>query len=77
MADRRIEDFALWYYTPTAIGFTDHLVPDAIVYDCMDELSAFRGAPPGLRMAEAELLARADLVFTGGQSLYEAKKHTA
>jgi UDP-galactopyranose mutase len=40
----------------------------------MDELSGFRGAPPGLRAAEAELFSRADLVFTGGQTLYESKK---
>jgi UDP-galactopyranose mutase len=46
----------------------------AVVYDCMDELSAFAGAPPELRMRERELFARADVVFTGGQSLYEAKR---
>jgi UDP-galactopyranose mutase len=57
-----------------AMEFSRHLTPAAIVYDCMDELSAFRGAPPGLRNAEAELFRRADLVFTGGQSLYESKK---
>ena len=73
--DYAIEDFVLWYYTPMAIGFTRHLQPSATVYDCMDELSAFRGAPLLMRQREAELLARADLVFTGGQSLYEAKKH--
>ena len=41
----------------------------------MDELSLFHGAPPALRALERQLLARADLVFTGGRSLYEAKKH--
>jgi glycosyltransferase involved in cell wall biosynthesis len=46
----------------------------AVVYDCMDELSTFLGAPPELLHLESELLSRADLVFTGGQSLYEAKK---
>jgi UDP-galactopyranose mutase len=40
----------------------------------MDELSGFRGAPSGLRTAEAELFACADLVFTGGQSLYQSKR---
>lgn len=48
--------------------------PSLVVYDCMDELSAFRGAPPTLRERERELFARADLVFTGGQSIYEAKR---
>jgi UDP-galactopyranose mutase len=77
IADHRIQEFALWYYTPMAIGFTRHLHTKAaaVVYDCMDELSAFRGAPPGLTTSEAELFKAADLVFTGGQSLYESKKH--
>jgi UDP-galactopyranose mutase len=57
-----------------ALAFTQHLEPLAIVYDCMDELSAFKGAPPALKEREAELLSRTDLVFTGGHSLYEAKR---
>src|ERR1700712_4158419 len=40
----------------------------------MDELSAFRFAPENLLALERELLDIADLVFTGGQSLYEAKR---
>jgi glycosyltransferase involved in cell wall biosynthesis len=64
-----------WYYTPMALSFSAHLEPSLIVYDCMDELSAFKGAPRGLIEAEAQLLARADLVFTGGHSLFEAKRH--
>ncbi len=70
-----ISDYVLWYYTPMAMAFTAHLDrPLAVVYDCMDELSAFRGAPASLRALEADLFAQADLVFTGGQSLYEAKR---
>ncbi len=64
----------LWFYTPMMLAFADHLSPAAIVYDCMDELSAFRFADPALVAREAELMARADLVFTGGHSLYEAKR---
>jgi glycosyltransferase involved in cell wall biosynthesis len=64
----------LWYYTPMAWAFTSTLPAGVVVYDCMDELSLFRGAPPTLRLYEQQLLARADLVFTGGRSLYEAKK---
>lgn len=75
MEQYRINDYILWYYTPMAVGFTNHLTPVATVYDCMDELSAFAGAPPALREREQELFQRADLVFTGGQSLYEAKRH--
>ena len=47
--------------------------PRLTVFDCMDELSAFKDAPQEMKDREAELLRRADLVFTGGQSLYEAK----
>lgn len=65
----------LWFYTPAMIGFTDRIVAAAVVYDCMDELSAFRFADPALLAQEAGLLARADIVFTGGYSLYEAKRH--
>ena len=74
LAEHRVRDTVLWYYTPMALAFTRHLRPLAVVYDCMDELSAFRGAPPALVEREAGLLRRADLVFTGGQSLWEAKR---
>lgn len=73
-AKHQIHNYICWYYTPMAIAFTQHLQPLATVYDCMDELSAFKGASPALREYEAELFCRADLVFTGGQSLYEAKR---
>lgn len=64
----------LWFYTPQMWPIARHVRASAIVYDCMDELSSFRFAPPDLRQNEAELMAAADLVFTGGYSLYEAKK---
>ncbi len=64
----------LWFYTPMALPLTNDWKPLATVYDCMDELSAFLGAPLELRQREQELLNRADLVFTGGPSLYRAKK---
>lgn len=71
---QEIREFVLWYYTPMALEFSRHLKPVATVYDCMDELSAFRGAAPELQAREIELLQRADVVFTGGQSLYELKR---
>lgn len=71
---QRLGHYVLWYYTPMALGFTRHLVPAATVYDCMDELSGFWGAPRALRERERDLLRSADLVFTGGRSLYEAKR---
>jgi glycosyltransferase involved in cell wall biosynthesis len=64
----------VWYYTPMALRFSDHLLCDVCVYDCMDELSAFKDAPAELTQMEKALLQRADVVFTGGQSLYEAKR---
>lgn len=72
-AQHNIRKYMFWYYTPMALAFTSHLEPEAVVYDCMDELSAFKGASPALKNYEAELFRRADLVFTGGQSLYESK----
>ena len=74
VAARGIVRPLLWYYTPMMLGFSGHLPAAAVVYDCMDELSTFRGAPAGLRDREAQLMARADLVFTGGHGLYEAKR---
>lgn len=70
-----VDDYLLWYYTPMALPFTRALTPRAVVYDCMDELSAFAGAPAQIREHEEELLRRASLVLTGGASLFEAKKH--
>ncbi|MBU8536856.1 glycosyltransferase [Falsiroseomonas tokyonensis] len=74
LAERAGQPLVAWFYTPMALGFADHLKPDVTVYDCMDELSAFRGAPPAMLEMERRLLERADLVFTGGRSLYEAKQ---
>lgn len=63
-----------WFYDPMAFpGFASQLQDRTVVYDCMDELSKFRAAPPELVAREAELLKRADVVFTGGRKLFEAK----
>ncbi len=63
----------LWFYTPSMFGFARHVEASAVVYDCMDELANFKFAPQRMKEMEAELIARADVVFTGGYSLYEAK----
>jgi len=63
-----------WYYTPMMLPFSRHLDVDATVFDAMDELSKFKFAPVKLLELEQELIDRADVVFTGGSSLYEAKK---
>jgi UDP-galactopyranose mutase len=64
----------LWYYTPMALQYSDQVDAALVVYDCMDELSAFRFAPPALVERERQLLARSDVVFTGGRSLYDKKR---
>ena len=74
LVENNIQQYLAWYYTPMALDFTRHLRPLATVYDCMDELSAFKGAPECLKLRERELFKVADLVFTGGQTLYEAKR---
>lgn len=68
------DNYVAWFYTPMMIDLGAELEPAAVVYDCMDELSAFRGAPPELVEREKRLMAMADVVFTGGQSLYQAKR---
>ncbi|MEP6915375.1 MAG: glycosyltransferase family 1 protein [Acidobacteriota bacterium] len=74
IASQGISSYILWYYTPMAMPFSRHLKPLGCVYDCMDELSGFAGAPAGLKALEHALLASADVVFTGGQTLYESKR---
>ena len=69
-----ITDYLFWYITPMALPFSKNLNPKIVVYDCMDELSHFKGAHPDMIKNEASLLKLADVVFTGGQYLYEYKK---
>lgn len=71
----KVNKYILWYYSPMALAFSGTLTPELIIYDCMDELSAFKNAPPALQQLERQLLGRADIVFTGGYNLYEAKKN--
>jgi glycosyltransferase involved in cell wall biosynthesis len=62
-----------WAYTPLALPLIDAVAPDRVIYDCMDALTHFRNAPPELAAREDALMARADLVFCGGVSLYRAR----
>src|SRR5438270_2478987 len=63
-----------WYYTPMMLTFSRDIDADLTVYDAMDELSKFKFAPVKLLDLEQELIDQAHIVFTGGSSLYEAKK---
>lgn len=69
-----IMNIVAWYYSPMALAYSDHLNPALIVYDCMDELSAFNNPPPALTAMEKKLFDNADIVFTGGHNLFKAKK---
>ncbi|HUS01604.1 MAG TPA: glycosyltransferase family 1 protein [Chitinophagaceae bacterium] len=69
-----VTSYLFWYYTPMAMAIGNSFSPKFIIYDCMDELSLFKNAPAILAEREKELFEKADLVFTGGHNLYEAKK---
>ena len=72
---RKFESPVLWFYDPMAVtAFLGHLDEAAVVYDCMDELSQFRGAPPELVKRERELLGAADVVFAGGPKMAKSKR---
>jgi UDP-galactopyranose mutase len=72
--EEELDDYWLWFYTPMALPLAEGLQPKVVIYDCMDELSGFKGAPPQLLEREAALFRKADVVFTGGPSLYRSKK---
>lgn len=74
LKERRITSYLAWFYTPMAMFMAEVLEPQCVVYDCMDELSLFKGAPAQLIGRERALFDYADIVFTGGRSLYQAKR---
>lgn len=68
------DGYGIWFYTPQALPLRDAFGPDFVVFDVMDELSMFAGAPAHLKEREKELLETADLVIAGGPSLARAKQ---
>jgi UDP-galactopyranose mutase len=74
LRNQNINDYWVWFYTPLALPVANGLKPKGIIYDCMDELSAFKNASPQLIERERELFGVADIVFTGGPSLYQSKR---
>lgn len=74
LKNKEADDLLFWYYTPMMLSFSGHYNAGLTVYDCMDELSAFKNAPVELKKYEQDLINKADVVFTGGHSLYKAKK---
>lgn len=71
---RDYQDHIAWFYTPMALPLLQELHPRLVIYDCMDELAAFKNAPKQLLQRENAVLKVADIVFTGGPSLYQSKK---
>lgn len=69
-----IEKPIVWLYTAMANEFLEVIPRSLFVFDAMDQLSAFAGAPPELIARDQQVLRQADVVFTGGWSLYHAKK---
>ncbi|AEI48998.1 glycosyltransferase family 1 protein [Runella slithyformis] len=72
---QQIYNYIFWYYTPLALSVSRGFKATLTVYDCMDELSAFKFAPVELKLKEKELIEKADVVFTGGKSIYQSKKN--
>ena len=75
MIQRGLVEPLVWFYTPMALPLLADLEPRAVIYDCMDDLASFKFAPPQLLEREHALMALADVVLTGGPSLYEARKN--
>lgn len=69
-----LEQYLVWMYTPMALPLAQTLTPLVVIYDVMDELAAFKFAPPQLLKREAALYQWADVVFVGGPSLYRARQ---
>lgn len=64
----------LWYYSPMDSAWSlGHFKNRGVVYDCMDELSQFTGAPKELVDNERRLMDHSDVVFTGGKELRNKK----
>jgi len=74
LKDVDISESVFWYYSPMAYPLTAQYQPKLVIYDCMDELSAFKFAPENISFYEEKLMSKSDIVFTGGRSLYSAKK---
>ncbi|HVL38183.1 MAG TPA: UDP-galactopyranose mutase [Fimbriimonadaceae bacterium] len=65
------EQRLVWLYTPMAMDLAHQLPHDLMIADVMDDLASFKDASPELRRRQGEMLKEAELVFTGGRSLYE------
>jgi UDP-galactopyranose mutase len=74
LEQERVGRFVIWLYTPMALPVATSFSPLAKVFDCMDELSAFRFAAEELPLRDRATMRWADVVFTGGRSMYESRR---
>ena len=74
LAREGFRDYGAWLYTPMALPLLQKLSPRIVVYDCMDELTAFRAAPRQLVQRENALMRIANVVFAAGPSLFDARR---
>ncbi|TVP56320.1 MAG: UDP-galactopyranose mutase, partial [Nodularia sp. (in: Bacteria)] len=70
--ENQIDNYIFWYCTSKAIAFTRNLQPQAVIYDCMDELPTIKSIPPALQEYESEMFSLADLVFILGEQSNQA-----
>lgn len=74
LEENQIQDYIFWFYTPMAKPLGEGFSPKLVIFDVMDQLSAFKFAPKEMLDLERDMLREADLIFTGGRSLYLEKK---
>jgi len=74
MAIYKINRYICWYYSPTAMAFSQSLKPLVTVYDCTDELCGGHSASPEVNYFESLLFSKADIVFAASRDLCEQKK---
>jgi UDP-galactopyranose mutase len=67
----------VWLYTPMMLRLAEAFPDAPLVFDKMDELAKFAQADPRIAPRECEVLARADVVFSGGRSLHRTVQHRA
>jgi glycosyltransferase involved in cell wall biosynthesis len=75
LREHAVSDYWAWFYTPMAVPLASCLKPRGVVYDCVDDFAQLPDAPRQLVQRENALFKRADLVFTAGRSLFNAKRN--
>lgn len=75
LAGQDVRPAILWYSSPAPLAYSAHLRAPVTVYDRSDDDCAPSAESPAmLRHLEAELLRRADLVFTGAAARHAGRR---